>query len=215
MFEDYWDGIKIALENSAGAQVRKRLYVVEKDFISNINEADFLLNEVQTLEIEQQNLKALIATFEERADRSKWDVSVFRIALDAVKQNNEKAIAEARRLQIQSNGIGKIVKLLEDGNSWAQISTIDNDVDIKTAVLENPTAQFLIEKDSLLLDAQEKAKVILLKIENIEEMNNKQRTAEFSRIVRQYVGEGLENKQAALAYKSAERYETYANAYGI
>lgn len=215
MFEDYWDGIKIALENSAGAQVRKRLYVVEKDFISNINEADFLLNEVQTLEIEQQNLKALIAAFEESTERSKWDVSVLRIALDAVKQNKEKAIAEAGRLQIQSNGIGKIVKLLEDGNSWAQIGAINNDAEIQTAVTDNKTVQFLIEKDSLLLDAQENAKEILLKIEDVDKMNNKQRAAEFSRIVKEYVGKNLEDKQAELAYKNAKRYQEYMDDYGI
>ena len=214
-FEKYWDDIYAALDDSVNPEIRKRLYVLEKDFIQNINEADFLLNEVQTLEIEQQNLNALIATLEERADRSKWDVSVFRIALDSVKQNKEKALAKAGELQIQSNGIGKIIKLLEDGNSWAQIGTIDDDAEIKTAVLENLTVQFLIEKDSLLRDAQENAKVILLKIENMEQMNNKQRSAEFSRIIKQYVSKNLEGKQAKLSYENAKRYETYMEDYGI
>ena len=122
--EKYWKDISNAFENpSVNAEARKRAYLMQKDFIANLDEAGQFFAQISTLEMEKQNLEALSETLSEKTKESRKWVSVFRILLDKAKKNNEKMLAESQKLKDEAAGIGLIVNELENGGPLTQIAS--------------------------------------------------------------------------------------------
>jgi len=187
-------------------ELRLRMYLVNKDFVTNLDQAEVFMNQVQTIELALYDIGKTKALFKGKIEEleDSWSVGIFRLIFR--KSSIEDLTEEIENLEEEQQGLKEILIELEKGKSITQIHVSQQ------SAMNNPIIVAEIEKDKYFKEMKETSSE-LPNEETLASLNNAQKAEHYRKITE--TRRTLKIVQMKGAFGNAERLENLGKKHDV